>query len=195
MRLTGKGAARIAGAGLLAIGIWQVSAGAVVPVKAAVGQWLLSAAWDETRATGEAAKPWEWADVAPAAHLSAPRIGAEAIVLGSASGEAMAWGPGHVAGTAPLGGPGLAAIAGHRDTHLAFLADLKPGDAIMLTAAEGTPTEYRVTHALVVDSREWRFPVDLTGPRRLALATCWPFDSQYDGPLRFVLFAEEIPQA
>ncbi|GMG81114.1 class GN sortase [Paralimibaculum aggregatum] len=185
-------AGQLAGAGLMAAGLVLAAEAAYLPAKAKVGQWLLEAAWAETLETGRPARPWSWADVAPAARLSAPALGAAAVVLASASGEAMAWGPGHVPGTAPLGTPGLAAVAGHRDTHLAFLAKLRPGDLLALETPGGGVQRYRVTRALVVDSREWRFPVALEGPRRLALATCWPFDGDEDGPMRFVLFAEEI---
>ncbi len=188
-------AATVLALAALALGTVETVKGALPPVKAWMGQRLLATAWAETMATGRPAKPWGWADARAAAHLSAPRIGAAAVVLDAASGEAMAWGPGHVAGTAPLGQPGLAAVAGHRDSHLAFLADLAPGDRLVLTTADGTARPYRVTHALVVDARVWRLPARRTGPRELALATCWPFGSGEDGPLRFVLFAEELAAA
>lgn len=180
------------GLAALVLGAVQAAQGAYPPVKAWVGQQLLASAWDRSRAEGLPAKPWSWADIAPAARLSAPRLGISAVVLDSASGEAMAWGPGHVAGTAPLGGPGLAAIAGHRDSHLAFLADLKPGDRLVLETATGDKLHYEVGQAIVVDSTHWRLPQDFSGASRLALSTCWPFGSQEESPMRFVLFAEAI---
>ncbi len=195
MRQAGFALAASAAAAVLAVGLWHAGMAALHPLKAWVGQRLLAAAWEETLAEGRPARPWGWADLTPAARLTAPRIGAEAVVLDSASGEAMAWGPGHVAGTAPLGRPGLAAIAGHRDSHLAFLADLRPGDMLSLETPEGGRRLYRVSHALVVDSRVWRFPARLEGPETLVLATCWPFDADRAGPLRFLLFAEAAAQA
>ncbi|WP_285669900.1 sortase domain-containing protein, partial [Paralimibaculum aggregatum] len=106
-----------------------------------------------------------------ASPLPAPRpadLDAPAV---AAAPEAPA--PPALPGTAPLGTPGLAAVAGHRDTPLAFLAKPRPGDLLALETPGGGVQRYRVTRALVVDSREWRFPVAPEGPRRLALATCW----------------------
>ncbi|MGF1444907.1 MAG: class GN sortase [Pikeienuella sp.] len=180
---------------LLVFGCMETAKGSAGPIKAAIGQWLLDAAWSETLTSGTPAKPWSWADIRPVARIAAPRIGAEAVVLDMASGEAMAWGPGHVRGTAELGAPGLAAIAGHRDSHLAFLADLRPGDELVLSMADGQDQRYKVSHALVVDARAWRLPARRSGPSTLALTTCWPFDAQEDGPLRFVLFAEAQTEA
>jgi len=175
---------------LIGLGAVQIALAAHGPIKAWIGQQMLESAWSESRSAGTPVRPWAWADIRPVARISAPRLGVSAVVLDGTSGEAMAWGPGHVVGTAPIGQPGLAAIAGHRDSHLAFLAELRPGDAITVQPAEGPAQRYRVSEALVVDSRHWRFPVDRTGPARLALATCWPFDARDSGPLRFVLFAE-----
>ena len=180
------------GAAAFAIGLVQIAKSGMIPLKAMVGQYLLDISWSETVASGAPVKPWSWADVRPAGRLSAPRLGVSAVVLDSASGEAMAWGPGHVAGTAPLGGPGLAAIAGHRDSHLAFLADLRPGDLLMLETASGQTVRYRIGEAIVVDSTQWRLPQDFSGPGRLALSTCWPFGSQEESPMRFVLFADQL---
>lgn len=188
--IRGRKAAAALGLALMALGAVEAARAAHGPVKAVVGQWLLGRAWDDTRA-GTATKPWGWADIAPVARLSVPRLDVSAVVLGSASGEAMAWGPGHVAGTAVPGTAGLSAIGGHRDTHLAFLANTRPGDELMLETASGTE-RYRVTRGLVVDSRHWRLPSETSGDKRLALITCWPFDAGYDGPLRFVLFAEAV---
>lgn len=192
LQLSRRTALRLTGAALACAGAVHLALGAAPPLRAAIGQHLLSAAWVAAREAGAPHRPWGWADIAAVAHLTVPRLGVEAVVLGAASGEAMAWGPGHVAGTAPLGGPGLAAIAGHRDTHLAFLARLAPGDRLVLETAGGAALTYEVAAARVVDARTWQFPRRLTGPGVLALATCWPFGATAESPHRFVLFAEEI---
>ena len=175
-----------------------VAAGAATPVKAMIGQAMLERAWGEARlqaeAQGEAARvrPWSWADIAPAARLRFPSLGEERLVLDTASGEAMAWGPGHVDGTAELGAPGVSAAAAHRDTHFALLQHLSVGDVIELETLDGGVARYRVAETGVVDARTWRFPAVFEGPDVLALATCWPFNSQIPGPERFVLFADRI---
>ena len=38
------------------------------------GQWLLHRAWQRSRDTGQAVKPWPWADTHPIARLMAPRV-------------------------------------------------------------------------------------------------------------------------
>lgn len=190
MRPVGRRLATALGLALLAAGAVAAARAAHDPLKARLGQWLLERAWDETRAGATRARPWAWADIAPLARIAVPRLGVSAVVLASASGEAMAWGPGHVAGSAAPGSPGLAAIAGHRDTHLAFLAETRPGDAILIETVDGRTLRFRATEALVVDSRRWRLPTTREGSTRLALVTCWPFDAGEDGPLRFVLYAE-----
>lgn len=183
------------GAGLVLLGTVLAARAAVIPIKAWVGQVLLESAWSESLESNDAAKPWSWSDFTPLARLTVPKLDITAIVLDQSSGAAMAWGPGHVAGTAQPGGPGLSAVAGHRDTHLRFIADLAPGDDVSLQARDGTTTTYRITGAMVVDSRSWRFPADFTGTARLALATCWPLDAKAEGPMRLVVFGEESQPA
>ncbi|MEO0993356.1 MAG: class GN sortase [Pseudomonadota bacterium] len=174
---------------LIAVGAVGAARAAYDPLKAQLGQWLLDRARADTQ-SGNPTRPWDWADITPVARISVPRLGVSAVVLGSASGEAMAWGPGHVSGTASPGTPGLSAIAGHRDTHLAFLAETKPGDEVFVETANGLPHRYVVREGLVVDSRHWTLPTRTDGPEKLVLVTCWPFDANFQGPLRFVLYAE-----
>ena len=47
-------------------------------------------------ATGSAVKPWSWADTWPVARIAVPRLGRHAIALAGSSGQALAFGPGHV---------------------------------------------------------------------------------------------------
>ncbi len=180
-RLSGR--ALLAGLLLLAGGC-VAATGLYQPAKALYGQHLLARAWE-----AGGAKPWPWADFAAYALIEAPRIGVSAIALSEATGAAMAWGPGHVAGAAVPGAPGLAAFAGHRDSHFGFLGDLRPGDEIRVETAASRHV-YRVSGAVVIDSRRWRFPVG--GPERLALSTCWPLDALTPGPLRLVVFADPV---
>ncbi|MEO0620777.1 MAG: class GN sortase [Pseudomonadota bacterium] len=177
------------GLALIAVGAVGAARAAYDPLKAQLGQWLLDRAWADTQ-SGNPTRPWDWADITPVARISVPRLGVSAVVLGSASGEAMAWGPGHISGTASPGKPGLSAIAGHRDTHLAFLAETKPGDEVFVETANGLTHRYVVREGLVVDSRHWTLPTRTDGPEKLVLVTCWPFDANFQGPLRFVLYAE-----
>ncbi|MEM1162166.1 MAG: sortase [Pseudomonadota bacterium] len=189
-----RGVLKAAGAAIIFAGLITAAQGAYVPAKAWVGQILLEQAWEEGKATGTDVPPWEWADFAPEARITVPRLGVGTVVLNQASGSAMAWGPGHVAGTAPIGAPGLSAIAGHRDTHLAFTGDLRPGDRVDVDTG-GVTHRFEVRKALVVDSRRWRFESRFSGPSTLVLSTCWPLDAKTPGPLRFIVYADRIEEA
>lgn len=185
LKILAIAALALTGAGVLGSALW-------IPAKAALGQHLLESAWARARAGDEDTRPWDGADIRPVARLTAPRLGESRIVLDQASGEAMAWGPGHVAGTAALGAPGLSAAAAHRDTHFAFIADLEPGDLLELETVDGRRIAYRVRGGQVVDAERWRFPARFDGPDVLALATCWPFGALEPGPERFILFADRL---
>jgi len=173
---------------LFGVGIWQVAAGGWIHVKAAVAQGLLAAAWSKVQLGVEQPHPWPWADTSPVARLQAPRLAEDLLVLAGGSGRTLAFGPGHVDGTAPPGGDGMTVIAGHRDTHFRFLRDLVPGDRLDLTDRTGTVNGYVVSARHVVHKDRARLAMDRRG---LALVTCYPFDAvTAGGPLRYVVLAE-----
>lgn len=179
------------GVGLVGLGLWQAGEAAAIHAKALLAQALLERAWARTLAGEADIKPWPWADTWPLAVLEAPRLAERVIVLSGASGRTLAFGPGHVDGSALPGERGLSVIAGHRDTQFRFLERLRPGDEIRLRARDGARRGFRVTATQVVDSRDVR--IDPAGDRPgLVLVTCYPFDAlRPGGPLRFVVFAEE----
>lgn len=183
-------AAALAGIGVAGSALWT-------PAKAVLGQHLIAQAYAsaQARPAGESVRPWAWADIAPMAKLRFPSLdGAERIVLDHASGEAMAWGPGWIRGSAPLGEPGLSGIAAHRDTHFALLEGVEKGDLIELETVDGVKAQYQVLRGEVVDSRTWRLPAIVDGPDLLALSTCWPFDALQIGPMRYVVFAARVAE-
>jgi hypothetical protein len=65
----------------------------------------------DTLSGGETVKPWPWADTWPIARLSAPRHGVDLFVLAGATGRTLAFGPGHVDGTARPGRPGCSHVS------------------------------------------------------------------------------------
>src|SRR6202171_2881051 len=97
--------------------------GLFIRAKAAVAQVLLERAWAQTVETRRPVKAWAWADTWPVARISFPRLDRSAVVLEEAGGEALAFGPTHVAATPEPGENGISVIAGHRDTHFAFIKD------------------------------------------------------------------------
>src|SRR5215831_4456000 len=152
---------------LLLAGMWQFGGGFAIRAKAILAQILVRDAWARTLAGERQAKPWPWADTWPVARLAIPERNIDLFVLAGANGRTIAFGPGHVFGTALPGDEGNSVIGGHRDTHLAFLRDTKPG------------TEIRVQRP--------------DGPTRITLVTCYPFDAlRPGGPQRYIVFADAI---
>ena len=163
--------------------------GLYLRAKAVAAELLLERAWYQTVARGQPVKAWPWADTWPVARLRFPRLGRSAIVLAAGGGEALAFGPAHVAGTPLPGEGGTSVVAGHRDTHFRFIRELVAGDEIEVTSARGIATRFRVTGFAVVDPRASGIDAE-TGVPRLALVTCWPFDGLQRGTRRYVVFAE-----
>jgi sortase A len=176
---------------LLAVaGAASFGGGAYIHAKAILAQWLLHAAWSASRDTGMPVKPWPWADTHPVARLTAPAHDADVLVLAGASGRTLAFGPGHLDGSALPGERGNAVITAHRDTHFRFLRALASGDEIVVERADGASRHFRVRAAYVVDHRELFLPRDTPVPT-LTLVTCYPFDAiDSGGPLRYVVVVE-----
>jgi sortase A len=180
---------RLAAALILALtGTVLFGHGAYIHAKAMLAQVLLERAFAESIASGHIVKPWSWADTWPVARIEVQRIHASAIVLAGSSGQALAFGPGHVELTPDAGERGVAVYSAHRDTHFRFLRDVEIGDEIDITRRDGRRFRYRADSAAVV-----RFDAagidPLTDRYELALSTCWPFDALTPGPERYVLHA------
>jgi len=172
-------------------GVARIAAGAMIPAKAAIAQILLERAFDRSVATHRPVKPWPWADMAPVARISVPRLGIDRIVLDSGSGQAMAFGPTLLPGGAGIGKGGTMVIAAHRDTHFRFLRHLRKGDIIAVEGVDGVARRYWVTGAEIV---RWdRFALPDAMENGLDLVTCYPFDAVRHGPLRYVLHAIQLP--
>ncbi len=175
-------------AAALIFGLSQIAEGLYIKLKAGAAQVLLQNAWQRALAGEKAPKPWPWADTWPVARIEALRLDKSAIVLMGASGEAMAFGPGHISYTPKPGMSGTSVIAAHRDTHFSFLQDVKTGDELRVTNADGTSAGFKVTGLEVVDANASGIE-PLAPGRNLALVTCWPFGSNTPGPLRYVVHA------
>ncbi len=186
------GVLRLIGLVLLLVGIWQFGHGVYLEGKAWLAQRLLRQAWEETLGGKQEVRPWPWADTWPVARLQVARLGVDRIVLAGASGRTMAFGPGYVIGTAPLGEPGNSVISGHRDTHFLFLRELRPQDRIELTLPDGSVHDYLVEGASIHRQTEgWL--MGATPDNRLTLITCYPFDALVPGgPLRYVVQAKPL---
>ena len=179
-------------AALLALGFWQLGQGAYIPAKAWLAQELMQRAWLRVSAGEDRAAPWPWADTWPVARLSAKSHDVDLIVLAGGSGRTLAFGPGHLSASALPGETGNMVIAGHRDTHFAFLRDLEPGHRLTIESFSGATTDYEVIGLNVVDSRRGSLLLD-TDDAVLTLVTCYPFDAvDPGGPLRYVVTARRL---
>jgi len=176
------------------IGLILLGQGAYIHAKALLAQVLLERAFEKTIATGRETKPWSWADTWPVARIEVKRLHASTIVLAGSSGQALAFGPGHVERTANAGERGVAVYSAHRDTHFRFLKDVAIGDEIDVKRQDGQTFRYRVDRTSVV-----RFDASgidpLAGGHELVLSTCWPFDALTQGPERYLVHATMLGEA
>ena len=180
---------------LLALaGLILFGQGAYIHAKALLAQVLLERAFEKTVATGRETKPWSWADTWPVARIEVKRLHASTIVLAGSSGQALAFGPGHVERTPDAGERGVAVYSAHRDTHFAFLKNVLIGDAIDVKRQDGRTFRYRVDRTSVV-----RFDASGIDPlsegHELVLSTCWPFDALTQGPERYLVHATMLGEA
>ena len=176
---------------LAVIGLILFGQGAYIHAKALVAQVLLERAFEKAIATGHETKPWSWADTWPVARIEVKRLHASAIALAGSSGQALAFGPGHVERTPEAGERGVAVYSAHRDTHFAFLRSLRADDEIDVETSRGA-ARYRVREVSIVDKSETRV-LDAADAAQLTLITCYPFNAVMPGTaLRYVVVADLV---
>jgi sortase A len=176
---------------LLLAGLAAGGEGLWIYAKAKLAQLLLEISWRSALA-GEKVRPWPWADTRAIARLTIERGGATIIVLDGASGRTMAFGPGHLDGTAMPGDAGNCVITAHRDTHFAPLRSIGPGDLLTLQRPDGVTIRYRVQATRVVSKSDTSV-LRQDARTRLTLITCYPFDAVRPGtPLRWVVVAQKV---
>jgi sortase len=183
---------------VMAVGLALCGQGLWIPAKAALAQVLLERAFARSVATGQPVKPWPWADTWPVARITFPRLHRSVIVLDGASGQALAFGPGHVAGTPDAGDRGTAVYAAHRDTHFALLGQVRPGDEIQVERIDGrtSASPWSAPRSCAGTPRAWTPtppaapwpwpPAGLWTPRPTARCATW------SGPMPQVLSPEAV---
>lgn len=170
---------------------WQFGSGSYIYAKAHLAQYLLNTAWSKTLQGETKVKPWSWADTYPIANITFNNMQENYIVLAGASGRTMAFGPGHVSGTALPGNGSNSVIAGHRDTQFSVLKDLKFGDEINVQTTSKV-IQFKVVKIFIVDQSQTEIMQDY-GLDQLTLITCYPFNTlQAGGRLRYVVQAIPI---
>jgi len=184
--------ARRAAVGFLAVAaLWQLGQGLYIPLKAALAQLLIAQAWAQALRGEGPGRAWPWADFTPAGRLRVPAHDVDLIVLSNASGRSLAFGPGWMTDE-PWKGAGVAAVAGHRDTHFDFVRALHRGDSVELQDESGRWYRYLVSELKVIDPAEGALRV-ACARECVALVTC---DSRRgaggDAPLRIVAIALRV---
>jgi sortase A len=174
---------------VLLLGLILTAAALYIPAKAQLAQILMARAWKSELATGQPTRPWPWADFTPVAKLDFPAQHHSVLALTDAAGESLAFGPTLMAASARPGQRGVTVFAAHRDTHFAFLGQLKPGDLVRVETRDGT-VSYRMTGAEVVRWNASGIQPHDNGPGRIALVTCWPLDANFHGALRYVVWGK-----
>ena len=176
---------------LLSITMLAWGNSAYIHAKAVLAQLLIRDSWLTTLSglqEGAVARPWSWADTWPVAMIRSSHLAQDLYVLAGAHGSSLAFGPGHVDGTALPGESGTTVIAGHRDTHFDFLRDLVVGDQIQIQSKQGRWRDYVVASINITDTSitsSWLIDQTID---EVFFITCYPFDSiDPGGPLRFIV--------
>jgi sortase A len=126
----------------------------------------------------------------PIARLVIPRLGVSVVVAEGIDSSVLRRAIGRIPSSALPGESGNVALAGHRDTFLRPLADVRPGDLIILES----PTArfaYRVVNIEIVESHDTSVLGDVDYPA-LTLVTCYPFRYVGPAPQRFVVQARQV---
>lgn len=124
------------------------------------------------------------------ARIEIPAIDVSEYVVEGTDTDDLRKGPGHYPDTPLPGGPGTAAIAGHRTTYGAPFRDidkLERGQRIYVEAPNARYV-YRVTSTKIVDDSDLSV-LDPVGYRQLILSACHPL---YSAAQRVIVFARQV---
>jgi len=175
---------------LFLTGLYLTGKATYIHAKAELAKYLLRSSWQETIEKGDKVKPWPWADTWPVARMIIPEHEIDLVVLEGASGNVLAFGPGHMTLSSLPGQPGNAIISGHRDTSFRFLERVRVGDRIAMQTKEGSMVPFKVIATRIIDAAVLDMTIETEVPL-LTLVTCYPFDAVVPGgPERYLVFAE-----
>jgi sortase A len=167
-----------------------------VSITAAREQAALSDELERSRVTLQASPPSREpraAALEPRAlvgRIELPRIKLSALAREGVDTRTLRGSAGHVPGSALPGESGNAAFAAHRDTFFGPLRDVRRGDEIAVTTAQGE-FRYVVSGMRVVDPSDVSVLRASTEPT-LTLITCYPFDYIGSAPRRFIVTARLV---
>ncbi len=122
--------------------------------------------------------------------LEIPRLGISALIAEGTEPAQLDRAVGHISTTAFPGQPGNCALAGHRDSFLRGLGEVRVNDVILIDTLQGTYT-YMVEWGKVVGPRRVDV-LDATAAPSLTLVTCYPFLFVGRAPERFIVRARLV---
>ena len=171
-----------------------------LPVKAWLSQELISYSWQQSvnsrsslsNNLNVSIKPWPWADTFPIAELSFKRLQKNIVILNGGDPTTLAFSAGAIAPFNQTNSAKPFVVAGHRDSHFAFLEDILMKDVISMTDQYGQSQLYQVEAIDIVDAATGQFPV-LANDSSLILITCYPFNGiDQDANERYVITAKRL---
>jgi LPXTG-site transpeptidase (sortase) family protein len=122
--------------------------------------------------------------------IEIPRLGISAIVAEGVDTKTLSRAVGHLPSTARPGDSGNCALAGHRDTFLRGLGEVREGDIVRIVTAAGSHS-YRVEWSEIVEPHRVDV-LDATESPSLTLVTCYPFAFVGRAPQRFIVRASRV---
>ena len=177
---------------LIIAGVYLLGSSAYMQAKAVLAQWLIASSWKQAlNQESPPPKPWWWADTRAIALLEIPTLNSKLYVMQDASGESLAFGPGHMPPSQTPAHDGHVVIAGHRDSHFSILKNIQIGDTIKTTHYDGQQQKtYHVSSIRIINSDTEK--INITDEQdKLTLITCYPFDGFIPGgPLRLIVESE-----
>jgi len=201
-------ARKVAATALLIVGGILCIQASCLPAKAWLSQQLIQYSWQQSMAAQRhqqnhqlsgnksqikakvAIKPWPWADTFPIAELVFQRLDKSIVVLNGGDPTTLAFSAGAIA---PFNQPNVTkpfVVAGHRDSHFAFLQDIAMKDVISLIDAQGLAQLYQVQNIDILNASAGQLPL-LADDASLVLITCYPFEGiGNDADERYVITAK-----
>ena len=178
---------------MLITGIGLLGQGSYIQAKAWLAQYLIDKAWQQALTTpAQQVKPWFYADSYVTAQLNWPSQKQTLTILAGASGRNLAFAPSHFLPSGELGSERGVLIAGHNDTHFAFLQKVRVGEQFSLQTQNGEIEQYQVRGIDVIHQSQ----DDFLKQASLYLLTCYPFNSLVPGTeLRLLVAADKVSAA
>ena len=192
----------IGGAAILAVWIWTYQQGwmfhdegtrALDVARAEAGLNPVPAIGEAPHTTPAAARPAPSPprlDPGVLGRIEIPRLGISALIAEGTGPGQLGKAVGHIASSAFPGQRGNCALAGHRDSFLRGLGQVRKKDLIRIDTAKNTYT-YQVEWGSVVPPERVSV-LDATREPSLTLVTCYPFQMIGPAPDRFVVRARLI---